>query len=66
MFIKVTPFEAARILARGGLMWDSCDRWAWAVKLEAGQLRRAGKTRELRKQARWCARYGYLYFYKRG
>lgn len=65
MFIKVTPFEAARALARGRIMWNGCDRLAWGVKLEAGQLRRAGKTRELRKQARFCKRYDYLYIYKK-
>ena len=62
MLIKVTPFEAARILARGGAMWDDCDRYACAVEL----LRRAGKTRELCKLTRWCARYNYLYLFQKG
>lgn len=66
MFIKVTPFEAARVLARGGLVWDGCDPYAFGVQLEAGQLRRAGKMRELRKNARFCKRYGYLYIGKKG
>lgn len=66
MFIKVTPFEAARALARGRMVWDDYDNLAWAVKLEAGQLRRAGKMRELRKNARFCKRYGYLYLYQKG
>ena len=66
MFIKVTPFEAARVLARGGLVWDGCDRYAFGVQLEAGQLQRAGKARELRKNARFCKRYGYLYIGKKG
>lgn len=66
MLIKVTPFEAARILARGGAMWDGCDRYACAVELGPELLRRAGKTRELRRLTRWCARYNYLYLFQKG
>lgn len=66
MLIKVTPFEAARVLARGGRLWDGCNCYACAVELGPELLRRAGKTRELRKLTRWCARYNYLYLFQKG
>ena len=52
MYIEVTPFEAARILARGGHIWDGCDPWACCL---CGLVRPPKKARQLRALTRKLA-----------
>lgn len=56
MYIKVTNQEAARILARGGHVWDGCDAWAGCVCELCAPPRHWRKARRLRKLTRWAAR----------
>lgn len=52
MFIEVTPFEAARILARGGHVWDGNQSWSCCIyELD----RRPRKARQLRALTRKLA-----------
>ena len=54
MYIKVTPYEAARILARGGMVWDGCDPWACGL-CGRGLIRVPRKARQLRALTRKLA-----------
>ena len=63
MYIKVTPAEAARILARGGMVWDGCDPWACGL---CGLVRVPRKARQLRALTRklagpWYVNGWYIY-----
>ena len=56
MYIKVTNLQAARILARGGHVWDGCDPWAGCVVEHAHPPRHWRKARALHALTRWAAR----------
>ena len=65
MFIEVTPREAARILARGGHVWDSNDAWACCI---VELVRPPRNTRQLRALTRKMRRWDWddgLYIYKK-
>ena len=65
MYIKVTIREAARILARGNMVWDGCDRWACGI--QTGKLRgcKARDLRALERKLRGPWYYDGWYVYKR-
>lgn len=52
MRIEVTPFEAARILARGGHIWDGPDPWSCCI---VELVRPPRNTRQLRALTRKLA-----------